>query len=77
MMEWEKTFKSLSCLGFLLEAKIYNVLLKKTNPRSTSYSLGYPERSKGCIFYYPPRSTKIVQLINVKFFEKWEFQSNG
>lgn len=57
---------------------MYNMQIKKTDPKSTNYYfIGYPDRSKCYRFYYPSRGTKIVECVNTKFFENDDFSGNA
>lgn len=56
--------------GCLAEVRIYNLLKKKLDPKSTiGYFVAYPNRSEGYKFYCRNRRTKIVESITAKFLE--------
>ena len=50
--------------------RIYNPNEKKLDPRTIHcYFIGYPDHSKGYMFYYPTRGIRIVESMTVKFLE--------
>ena len=52
---------------FRSEVRVYNPHEKKLDFRTTSgYFIGYPKNSKGCRFYCPNHSTRIVETRNVE-----------
>jgi len=56
--------------GCSSEVRIYNPQEKKLDPRTISgYFIGYAEKSKGCRFYCPSHSNRVVESRNVKFIE--------
>lgn len=56
--------------GCPAEARIYNPYERKLDSRTVSdYFIGYPEKSKGCIFYYPKYSPRIVETRNARFIK--------
>ena len=56
--------------GCPFEVRIYNPQEKKMDPRTISgYFVGYAERAKWYIFYYPFHSSGILELRNAKFLE--------
>jgi len=63
-------------LGCQTEVIIYNSQEKKLDERTISeFFIGYPEKSKGYMFYYPTHSTRIVETGNARFIENGE--TNG
>uniref|UniRef100_A0A6N2LRF5 Integrase catalytic domain-containing protein n=1 Tax=Salix viminalis TaxID=40686 RepID=A0A6N2LRF5_SALVM len=55
------------------EVKPYNPHEKKLDSRTVSgYFIGYPEKSKGFVFYCPSHSTRIVETGNARFIENGE-----
>ncbi|KAL0539841.1 hypothetical protein IC582_024062 [Cucumis melo] len=64
------SLRHLHVWGCQTEVKIYNPHEKKLDSRTTSgFFIGYPEKSKGYIFYCPNHSTRIVETRNVRFIE--------
>nr|XP_016485164.1 PREDICTED: uncharacterized protein LOC107805613 [Nicotiana tabacum] len=56
--------------GCPAEARVYNPQEKKLDSRTVSgYIIGYLEKSKGYVFYYPNHSSKIVETNNERFIE--------
>ncbi|RDX81979.1 hypothetical protein CR513_37291, partial [Mucuna pruriens] len=52
------------------EVRIYNPQEKKLNPRDINgYFIGYVEKFRGYIFYYPTHNIRIVESRNAKFLE--------
>ena len=65
--------RHLNVLGCLAEARVNNLHEKKLDSRTVSGCfIGYPENSKGYIFYYPNHPSRIVETANVKFLENGE-----
>ncbi|KAM1632105.1 hypothetical protein ACFX2K_020035 [Malus domestica] len=57
--------------GCKAEARAYNPLEKKLDPRTIScFFIGYPERSKGYRFYCPNHTTRIIETGRAKFIEE-------
>ena len=57
-------------MGCLVEVKIYDPFLEKTDSRTTTcYFIGYPSHSKGYRFYCSTRGTKVVESQVAKFLE--------
>ena len=57
--------------GYPAKVRIYNPHERKIDSRTVSgYFIGYPEKSKGYIFYYPKYSPRIVKIENARFIEK-------
>ena len=70
------SLRHLHVWGCPAEIRIYNPHEKKLDERTTSgYFIGYPEKSKGYIFYCPNHSTRIVESGNARFIENG--QSSG
>lgn len=58
--------------------QIYNLLLKKFDPRIVSgYFIHYVVNSKGYKFYCHYHTPKIIEARNVKFFENYELSGSG
>jgi hypothetical protein len=56
--------------GYPTEAKIFNPQLGKLDPKTISYHfIGYPDKSKGCQFYCPERTTKFVDTRHAVILE--------
>ena len=56
--------------GCPAEARIYNPHEKKLDSRTISrYFIGYPDKSKGYIFYCPNHTVRIVETGNARFLE--------
>ena len=59
--------------GCQAEVRIYNPQEKKLDERTISgFFIGYPEKSKGYMFYCPTHSTRIVETGNARFIENGE-----
>ena len=64
--------------GCPAEARIYNPREKKLDSRTISgYFIGYPDKSKGYIFYYPNHSVRIVETGNAIFLENGEISGSN
>jgi hypothetical protein len=64
--------------GCPAEAKVYNPHIKKMDSKTVScYFIGYPERSKGFIFYYPSHTTRIVETRHAVFFENYNISGSN
>ena len=64
--------------GCLAEIRIYNPHEKKLDARTVSgYFIGYPEKSKGYIFYCHNHSTRIVESSNSWFIENGQTSGSG
>ncbi|KAK1411311.1 hypothetical protein QVD17_37858 [Tagetes erecta] len=62
--------------GCIAEAKLYNPFIKKLDMKTvTCYFIGYPDHSKGHIFYCPSHVTRIVETKHAKFLE--DFKESG
>ncbi|RVW93405.1 Retrovirus-related Pol polyprotein from transposon TNT 1-94 [Vitis vinifera] len=60
------------------EARIYNPHEKKLDSRTISgYFIGYPDKSKGCKFYCPNHSVRIVETDNARFLENGEISGSN
>jgi hypothetical protein len=67
------SLRHLQVWGCPAEVRIYNPHEKKFDFHTISgYFIGYPEKSKGCHFYCPNHSTRIVESGNAKFIENGE-----
>ncbi|WVZ13110.1 hypothetical protein V8G54_017640 [Vigna mungo] len=67
------SLRHLHVWGCHAEIRIYNPQEKKLDARTISgYFIGYPEKSKGYIFYCPNHSTRIVETGNARFIENGE-----
>jgi len=67
------SLRHLHVWGYQAKVRIYNLQEKKLNERTINgYFIGYPEKSKGYMFYYPTHSTRIVETGNARFIEKGE-----
>ncbi|GJU60323.1 retrovirus-related pol polyprotein from transposon TNT 1-94 [Tanacetum coccineum] len=67
------SMRHLHVWGCPTEARVYNPQEKKLDSRAVSgYFIGYPEKSKGYMFYCPNHSSRIVETGNAKFLEKGE-----
>jgi len=59
--------------GCQAEVRIYNPQEKKLNERTINvYFIGYPEKSKGYMFYCPTHSTRIVETGKARFIKNGE-----
>jgi len=64
------SLRHLHVWGCPAEARIYNPHEKKLDSRTISgYFLGYPEKSKGYVFYCPNHSPRIIETGNARFIE--------
>ena len=62
--------KHIRVWGCPAEVRIYNPHERKLDPRTISaYFIGYAKKSKGCKFFYPTHSTRIIESRNAKFLE--------
>ena len=67
------SLRHLHVWGCQAEVRIYNPQEKKLDERTINeYFIGYPEKSKGYIFYCPTHSTRIVETRNARFIENGE-----
>lgn len=67
------SLRHLRVWGCPAEVKLYNPHEKKLDSRTVSgYFIGYPEKSKGFVFYCPSHSTRIVETGNARFIENGE-----
>src|SRR6185312_7915274 len=56
--------------GCLADAKLFDSQQKKLDSKTVScHFIGYPEKSKGYIFYCPSRHTKFVEIRQAVFLE--------
>jgi hypothetical protein len=64
------SLKHLHVWGNPAEAKVFNPNIGKLDPKIVScYFIGYPEKSKCFLFYYPDRYTKFIETKHVVFLE--------
>uniref|UniRef100_A0A6N2L229 Retrovirus-related Pol polyprotein from transposon TNT 1-94 n=1 Tax=Salix viminalis TaxID=40686 RepID=A0A6N2L229_SALVM len=67
------SLRHLHVWGCPAEVKPYNPHEKKLDSRTVNgYFIGYPEKSKGFVFYCPSHSTRIVETGNARFIENGE-----
>ena len=67
------SLRHLHVWGCQAEIRIYNPQEKKLDERTISgFFIGYPEKSKGYMFYCPTHSTRIVETGNARFIENGE-----
>jgi len=66
------SLRHLHVWGCQTEIRIYNPHEKKLDARTISGFIGYPEKSKGYMFYCPTYSTRIVKTGNARFIENGE-----
>jgi hypothetical protein len=72
------TMNYLHVWGYPAEAKLFNLSIRKLDPKTVSYHfIGYPDKSKGFRFYYPDRYTKIVEMRHVVFLEDEVIRGHG
>ena len=58
--------------------RIYNPQEKKLDPGTIcGYFIGYIERTKGCRFYFPSYTARIVESRNAKFLENDLISGSG
>jgi len=70
------SLRHLHIWGCPAEVRVYNPHEKKLDARTIScFSIGYPDKSKGYIFYSPNHSIRIVESGNARFIENG--QING
>lgn len=71
------SLRHLHVWGCQAEVRLYNPHEKKLDERTISgYFIGYPEKSKGYIFYCPNHSTRIVESGNARFIENGQFSGS-
>ena len=64
------SLRHLHIWGCPTEVRVYNPHEKKLDARTISgFFIGYPDKSKGYIFYFPNHSTRIVESGNARFIE--------
>ncbi|KAI5344589.1 hypothetical protein L3X38_012466 [Prunus dulcis] len=64
------SIKHLRVWGCKAEAKPYNPVEKKLDPKTISgYFVGYPERTKGYRFYCPKHTTRFIETSRAVFIE--------
>ncbi|KAL8166106.1 hypothetical protein V2J09_007605 [Rumex salicifolius] len=64
------SLRHLRVWGCPAEVRLYNPYEKKLDPRTVSGAfIGYPDKSKGYIFYCPNHNTRIVETDNARFIE--------
>jgi len=67
------SLRHLHVWGCQAKVRIFNPQEKKLDERTISgYFIGYPEKSKGYMFYCPTHSTRIVETGNDRFIENSE-----
>jgi hypothetical protein len=70
---WTERVSSLKHLHVwesLAEAKVFNLNIRKVDPKIVSCQfIGYPKKSKDFCFYCPDRYTKFVETKHVVFLE--------
>ena len=67
------SLRHLHVWGCPAEARMYNPHEKKLDSRTVSgYFIGYPEKSKEYMFYYPNHSSRIIEIGNARFIENGE-----
>ncbi|KAJ0434003.1 putative RNA-directed DNA polymerase [Helianthus annuus] len=70
------SLKYMKVWGCIAEAKLYNPLLRKLDPKTvTCFFIGYPDHSKGYRFYCPSHVTRIVETKRAAFLE--DFKVSG
>lgn len=70
---------SLQCFrvwGCQAELKIYNLQLKKTDPKSTSLYCSYADRLKGLEILLSFPKYQVIEYTHVKFFENGDLSEN-
>ena len=68
--ERKPSLRHLHIWGCPAEVRVYNPHEKKLDARTISgFFIGYPDKSKGYIFYFPNHSTRIVESGNARFIE--------
>ncbi|XP_019056627.1 PREDICTED: probable receptor-like protein kinase At5g47070 [Tarenaya hassleriana] len=71
------SLRHLHVWGCQAEIRIYNPHEKKLDPRTISgFFIGYPEKSKGFIFYCPNHSTRIMETGNARFIENGQISGS-
>ena len=71
------SLRHLHVWGCPVEARIYNPLEKKLDPRTINgYFIGYPKKSKRYRFYCPNHGTRIVETGNTRFIENGEISGS-
>ncbi|CAL8075801.1 unnamed protein product [Prunus armeniaca] len=71
------SFNHLRTWGCRAEAKIYNPMQKKLDSKTVScYFVGYPDRTKGYIFYCPNHTTRFVETQRAVFIEEEKEETN-
>ena len=71
------SIRHLHVWGCQAEIRIYNPQEIKLDARTISgYFIGYPEKSKGYMFYCPNHSMRIVETGNVRFIENGEINGS-
>ena len=59
-------------------ARIYNLHERKLDSQTMSgYFIGYPEKSKGYIFYYLKHSPRIVETENARFIKNGDVSGSN
>ena len=72
------SIRHLHVWGGQAEIRIYNPQERKLDARTISgYFIGYPEKSKGYIFYCPNHSMRIFEIGNARFIENGELSGSA
>lgn len=75
---WKTSLNHLHIWGCHAEVRIYNLNIKKLEPRTTrGHFIGYAVNSKGFKFYCLSNNTRIVESINAKFLEYFEHSGSA
>jgi len=75
---WKPSLNHLHIWGCPAEVRIYNLNIKKLDPRTISgHFINYAVNSKGFRFYCPSNNTRIVDSMNVKFLEDLEHSGSA
>ena len=71
------SIRHLHVWGCHAKIRIYNPQERKLDARTISeYFIGYPEKSKGYMFYCSNHSMRIVEIGNVRFIENGEISGS-
>jgi hypothetical protein len=66
----KSSLRHLRVWGCRAEAKVFNPNIRKLDPKTVScHFIDYPNRSKGCQFYYINNYAKIMETRHAVFFE--------
>jgi hypothetical protein len=73
----EPSLNHLGVWGCSVKAKVCNLNIGKLDSKTVNcYFIGYPDKSKGCHFYYPNRHTKFVEMRHAIFLEDEMFRGS-